>query len=301
MKKCPRCLKDDNDSQRFCTYCGTELFFIERFKPSQGADIDSAPPSKEKPKDSHSQTKRSGRMQCIKCNESTNSIICPSCGTKNSPGAGRNQSKPLDAERDYLASAKKLTKSVAFVLGCVLITAGTAGGVFVDFTWLNIVGLAFALVHIVGLWMLVFEAGRPGYEWTLTALSLFKIAAILAMILICIVVAITFLAVLFAVLSGFLFLLLLGAIVGFGYVLVKFYFLALLNVLDGIRICITTNKIIQLEGLTSFMVISYIMIAVSVFVALYGIAEAPWGFLFTLAQNAGILLCLRMLNRFDEI
>jgi len=32
MKKCPRCMQSDNDSQRFCTYCGTELFFAEKFK-----------------------------------------------------------------------------------------------------------------------------------------------------------------------------------------------------------------------------------------------------------------------------
>ena len=32
MKKCPRCMRSDNDSQRFCTHCGTELFFTERFE-----------------------------------------------------------------------------------------------------------------------------------------------------------------------------------------------------------------------------------------------------------------------------
>jgi ubiquinone/menaquinone biosynthesis C-methylase UbiE len=32
MKKCPKCLKQDNDSTRFCDHCGTELFFSERFR-----------------------------------------------------------------------------------------------------------------------------------------------------------------------------------------------------------------------------------------------------------------------------
>jgi len=27
-------MRSDNDSQRFCTHCGTELFFAERFKES---------------------------------------------------------------------------------------------------------------------------------------------------------------------------------------------------------------------------------------------------------------------------
>jgi|GEM_PF-739339 len=35
MKKCPRCLKYDNDSTRFCKHCGTELFFPERFETKE--------------------------------------------------------------------------------------------------------------------------------------------------------------------------------------------------------------------------------------------------------------------------
>jgi len=31
MKKCPSCLKYDNETVRFCKHCGTELFFENRF------------------------------------------------------------------------------------------------------------------------------------------------------------------------------------------------------------------------------------------------------------------------------
>ena len=31
MKKCPRCMRKDNASQRFCVHCKTELFFEYRF------------------------------------------------------------------------------------------------------------------------------------------------------------------------------------------------------------------------------------------------------------------------------
>jgi hypothetical protein len=35
MKKCPRCMKSDHDTVRFCRYCNTELFFLERFAPEE--------------------------------------------------------------------------------------------------------------------------------------------------------------------------------------------------------------------------------------------------------------------------
>jgi len=31
MKKCPTCMTNDNDAQRFCNNCGAELFSEERF------------------------------------------------------------------------------------------------------------------------------------------------------------------------------------------------------------------------------------------------------------------------------
>ena len=36
MKKCPRCLKLDDDEVRFCKACGTELFFEYRFPENEG-------------------------------------------------------------------------------------------------------------------------------------------------------------------------------------------------------------------------------------------------------------------------
>ena len=32
MKKCPRCMRMDSASQRFCVHCNTELFFERRFE-----------------------------------------------------------------------------------------------------------------------------------------------------------------------------------------------------------------------------------------------------------------------------
>jgi len=42
MKKCPKCMKSDLDTVRFCKSCGTEIFFLERFESAEekakGAD-----------------------------------------------------------------------------------------------------------------------------------------------------------------------------------------------------------------------------------------------------------------------
>jgi len=37
MKICPRCSRTNDETERFCKYCGTETFFPERFK---GLDIE---------------------------------------------------------------------------------------------------------------------------------------------------------------------------------------------------------------------------------------------------------------------
>lgn len=39
MKKCPRCMRKDNATQRFCVHCGTELFFERRFENIDEAKI----------------------------------------------------------------------------------------------------------------------------------------------------------------------------------------------------------------------------------------------------------------------
>jgi uncharacterized membrane protein YvbJ len=38
MKQCPKCMQTDNDSQRFCQQCGTEIFFVERYAKIDGTE-----------------------------------------------------------------------------------------------------------------------------------------------------------------------------------------------------------------------------------------------------------------------
>jgi len=271
-------------------------------------------------------------MICTKCGEavSTSNRICRACGTWQSQEVQLEQEPVL-----YELDIRKYTSSAAFILGCLLITAGTIGGAISDLSWSSILGLAFASLYIIGLWILVFDGP------TLTALSLFKVSAVVSMVWLCITFAITGFALLFSVMMGFAFLFLLAIVGGLGYVLVRYYFLALFKVLDSIRIRIETNRFIPLDGLGSFLLFSYVLIAISIINEILTLVESQrryhthtvsgtWGFqidiygnfsyvfeeatvihdtipafsfpfemFFAIASSIGIILCLRKLKHFD--
>ncbi|MCL2386929.1 MAG: hypothetical protein FWC89_05175 [Defluviitaleaceae bacterium] len=131
-------------------------------------------------------------MICKNCGEVVSSTgrVCGACGTWNSSNQSSDttssaqqnthiaQSTDFDAfsaKTDFFAEFKRLTKSVAFILGCLLITIGAAGSIFVDFTWLRIFDIALIAVQITALWILVVAAfSSTAYKKTLTALSMLK-------------------------------------------------------------------------------------------------------------------------------
>ena len=233
---------------------------------------------------------------------------CVACGTWNSPRELDVQ-KPADASSPnqdlsyYAKNIKRLVLSIPFILGCLLITAGNIGSAFSDFSWLNLLDLAFAVVHIIALWLIVFEAcsSKQSYSKTLVALSMFKVSAVLSLVLFSIVFGLLALAMLFAIFRGITFLFIIAIIGGIGYVLIKYYFLALLSVLKGIRLRIITNKFVPLDGLDSFLLISYILIGLSIILELFDAAGSfSPGILFAIINGIGIILCLRTLKRIDD-
>ncbi|MCL2202374.1 MAG: hypothetical protein FWB88_00325 [Defluviitaleaceae bacterium] len=262
-------------------------------------------------------------MICKRCGDVISSVgrTCGACGTWND-----SQSDSTPVAQDYLMEIKRLTRSVPFLLGCLLITVGTVGNIFFGFTWQNILDIAFATVHIAALWILVLEAfSHTAYKKTLTALAMFKVSVVLNLILICIVFGITGIAVLFATMQGISFLFLLAIVGGIGYLIIKYFFLALLKVLNAIKERITTGKYTPLDGLGSFLVLSYIGIGVSVvnaftsmFVDIYYDTATyfppaagmvindttvepfvfSWGIIFVIANGIGMVLCLRTLKRY---
>jgi len=272
-------------------------------------------------------------MLCIKCNEyiGTANRACRACGTWNSE-SGQSPKPSSPQPQVSLQDVKPFTTSLLFILGCLLITIGTVGSIFVEFTWLNLLGLAFAMVHIIGLWLLVFDgfSSDASYSKTLTALSMFRVSAILTMILFCIAFGIMGIGVLFAMLRGIAFLFIIAVAGGIAYVLVRYYFLALLKVLDGIRSRIESNKFVPLEGINSFLVFSYILIGLSILDSILGMAGTytpqhvhvtsgihvdtqfvvydavvqggafSVGIVFVIINSIGMILCLRTLKRFDN-
>jgi len=232
---------------------------------------------------------------------------------------------------------KDFTVSVSFILGCLFITVGSFGGVLFDLSWLSLLGLAFAMVHIIGLWMLVFFASEE--SMVLYALRLFRISAVLAMVLFCIMLGIIVISVLFSAFLGIVFLFVLGIFGGIGYLLVKHYFLALLGVLDGIRTRVETGEFAPLTGLSSFVIASYVLIGFNIVQSVFSMAgsytpqmgehSAVWqvdafgnvvevvsytvihesvyypgtfnpGIIFVLISSLGMVLCLRVLKSYED-
>jgi len=212
-----------------------------------------------------------------------------------------NPNEQGDGSVKYIADLKRLASSVPFIVGCILITIGSFGSILFDYSWQNILGLAFAAVHIIALWLLVFESvnSPDSCSKTLTALSMFKVSAVLSLILICIIFGLTAILLLLSLMQGIMFLFIIGIVGGLGYVIIKYYFLALLKVLSSIRSRILSGKYSSLEGLGSFLVLSYIIIGINIIVLIIGLGTFSIGLLFLLANSVGMILCLRTLKKFE--
>ena len=235
-------------------------------------------------------------MTCYKCGGFIHDSAgyCKHCGTWVTDATDSNR----DIE-NQVTRVKQHASSIPFVLGCMLITVSMISSVVLNQSWEIWLGAAFALVHIIALWMLAVEsiASKTSTKATLTALTMFKISAILSMIYVIIIFGILGLFLLLATLRGITFLLLIALVGGFAYVFIKYYFLALLSILDDIRRRIIHNKYSPLERLGPFLLISYLAFGIAAIVALLqGIIPA----LPNLLSYAGMLLCLRTLTHFSE-
>ena len=252
--------------------------------------------------------------------------------TQNSPSQSNDflTAQPTEAEQiNFLAEIKQLTKNFGFILGCLLITVGALGGSLLNFTWLSILDIAFAAIYITALWILVFAAfSDTAYTKVLTALSMFRVSAVLTMVLVCILFALLAIVGFSAAMGGgLLFVLVFVICGGIGYILIRYYFLALLKVLSGIKERIITGTYSPLKGLRPFLLVSYISIAASIIISLVSIdaiihpqnatetillinlinaantdaSVAIGGFIFLVAYSAGIILCLRTLKKFENV
>ncbi|MCL1845350.1 MAG: hypothetical protein FWF77_05560 [Defluviitaleaceae bacterium] len=215
-------------------------------------------------------------MICKKCGEviGRSGLTCGACGTWNSQYGDVGEApapQAQDIHTDFSAEIKRHAKSVRFILGCLLITFGTFGAVFFDFTVQGIASVSTAMIHVVALWIVVYDAvfSPETSRKTLTALSMFKVSAVISLIFAVIVFGILGLAFLFATLSGFIFLFFFAIIGGVGYLVFRYYFLSLLRLLDALKERLTTGRYASLGEAEPFLIMSYIGIGVSVISAFF--------------------------------
>jgi len=192
--------------------------------------------------------------------------------------------------------------SVPFVLGCLLLTVGTIGVNLIHISWLTAVNLTLVMIHIIALWLIIFEAHstKKVYSKTLVALKMFKISAILNLVSFVVSFGLFGFDVLFYLSNILQVILILGAIGGMAYVLVKYYFIAMFKVLDCIRFRMLTNSYAPMEELGSFLAISYIGLGLTVVSALFSAESivSP-NAIFTMISSIGTLLCLYVLRHIE--
>jgi len=243
---------------------------------------------------------------CSKCGELLNNgnLLCDMCGNENVPFTG---------DVDYIKKMKDLITSAPFIMGCVLITLGTLGSVFLLPWWMGLLEAAFSAVYIVALWLMVYEAlfsRRRKIDKTLLALKLFKIAALLTLVIMVVVFAATMVEVipgsmyggLFAAMVAayiFIFVLIILAAFGLGiFLAVMLYIRPLFKVLKAIERRITLRQHAPLDGLNLFTVFSLVGV-VSAFILALADNQAMEGLLFVIFNGVGMVLCLYTLRKFN--
>ena len=278
---------------------------------------------------------------CVTCKEPLRpgSKNCPACGHWNTraPQAPAADGTPYSS--DYDVNIKPYATHFQFIIGSLFITLGTIVALLFDLSFFSFLGFGIDAIFIMGLWLVIYDgfSSDESYANTLAALNMFRVSTILIMVMTGIIFGLLGIIILFSVMSGIFFLFVLALVGGIGFLLFKFYFFAILSILNGIRTRIYNRQYAPLDGLNSFLIISYIGIAASIililvnlfipttrpavpiydiqsdYLFLYLFVPAPafnieinlvpsgtslWEMLFALVHYIGRLLCLRVLKCF---
>jgi hypothetical protein len=241
----------------------------------------------------------------------------------------------------YSEKVRRMAGTWQLVSGAALITTGAIGGAFWGgITLMGIVGLAFAIVAVVALWLLVgwSASGREGL-FSLGVLLL-RILTILGLLLVGLLGALAAIHVLGMYMSGFAAVVLLGLIVGTVYVLVRCFFLAFLRILRGLEEGVFHNQPLRNEGFSSFFTVVLTFVVVSIYsdfaamagtytpettvpqqpfridlfggiipafdnIGVYTAHVSPFifdpGVFFTIAAGLGVILCMWCLRRIHKL
>ena len=250
-------------------------------------------------------------MLCPNCGETLNGArvcgVCSSWGAERGPSPPRGASFsalsaniPYKQSIDYTIKLKSLARGIPFITGCILITLAAIAAAMANPSFMGMLDLAIAGVHIVALWLLVFEsfASSDSCKKTLTALLMFRVSAILSMVAAGIVLGGFGLMLLVVTMQGIGFVLLFAIVVLIGYIYIKYYFLALLKMLTAIRVRIESGQHEPLDGLNSFAILAYIGVAIGTISALIE-NFTLLGIISFFSYAGGIFLCISVLRRFE--
>jgi hypothetical protein len=176
-------------------------------------------------------------------------------------------------EKNFIMHIREHGSSSIYLTGCILYTVCTLGALLIRFSLFNILQIAYVLLSVVGIWLFYSASkNREKSNDFLTGLTLFRTSAIIGFVLFCIIVGFLILGLsaffIFAMITretlgtrGLALASMLFAIItsiGLFIIMVKFYFIPLLNVLKSIKDGINNYNITRIKGVNSLIVLSII-------------------------------------------
>ena len=224
-------------------------------------------------------------MLCKTCGsiQAQDAQFCTHCGAEIAKPQEESQAV-ADSENPFVARLHQYGSNQLFLAGCILYTFGAVVSQILTFSFFNFIVLGLGALPIIGVWVVYNACNKPKVpEATLTAMTLFRVRTIIALVGIGIFtagaglgVAGTGIAILFT--SGATRL---GVVIAFVasvfalvilILIIRFYFVALLQVIKSIKEGIQTGYVREIRGAGSFVVLSYIGLGIGIASSLFFLA-----------------------------
>ena len=226
-------------------------------------------------------------MFCNKCgtNLPDNAPFCGQCGAQTAttqappaPAYPAAYGAAVSTANNFTQRLHSFSASGLFLVGCILYSGGLVLAMIMEFSFLSIIPLAFVALPIIGMWMLYAASKNPSVpEKSLTSLTLFKVIAVISLVLVCIGTGAAVLGMLFALTGGAALVDFLGAgeslfaimviiflIITALLILIIIYYVSLLKVIKSIRHGILYNNIKEIRGVGFFTIFGIILVSMEI-------------------------------------
>ena len=182
------------------------------------------------------------------------------------------------APGSYVEALHNHAVTLMFLIGIILFSAGQLFSIFANFGLGSLFSLIILAIPVTGFWLIFASAKMPKLpEKTLVSLTLFKVSAIISLVVSCItgLVFLIFSIVMFAATGGFSYIGISAGILGlFGFILLVasgatvviaiLYFKSIIQILAGIKAGIEHNHFAPLPKIKFFTLLTYITVGLSV-------------------------------------